>query len=137
MTGRTIQLAAVVVAVWACLTGSPGVAHIPYKKVMEEQYPGIVVTCNACHVASKPKSERSQFGDLFYHHMDGETLTRRWNELKDDKEAQKKYEDETMVPLFIAALNDIGEIKTEEGPKYAELIAEGKLEGVKKKKSKD
>jgi len=115
---------------------TPSSGHGIFKKTLEKQVEGLKVTCFACHVKKKPKSERNKFGQLFMNEFDGEDFTAKWKALEDDKEGRDKFELEKMKPAFLEAFKTIGKKENEDGEKYAELIAEGKIKGTKLKKKK-
>lgn len=131
---RTIS-AAVLVALALVVFPVQVSAHSIFKKTLEKEVEGLKVTCFACHVKKKPKSERNEFGELFFKEFEGKEFTKKWEELKEDKDAQKAFESDEMAPAFVKALETIGEMETEEGDKYADLIAQGKIEGTKLKKT--
>jgi len=121
-----------------CLTmGNPTVqAHGIFKKTLEKEVEGLRVTCYACHVKKEPKTVRNEFGELFYQEFKEEEFSKRWDELEQDREARKEFENEEMAPAFRKAMKKIGEKETEEGEKYIDLIKAGKIEGTKLKKKK-
>ena len=111
-------------------------AHGIFKETLQDQVEGLRVTCNACHVKGEEKDVRNDFGELFFAEFEGEEFSKNWKELEEDEEARDKYEQEVMAPAFIAALETIGETENEDGEKYADLIADGKIAGTKLRKKK-
>ena len=104
------------------------------------------VSCNACHVKGKPKSERSDFGKLFYAEFKSKELTKNFKaKQKESKAAKTKYEKETMIPAFKKAIEKIAKQKEKKDSKeeqknaktYDELIKAGEIANITKKPKKD
>ena len=122
--------------------GFPVQAHVTFKKQLEKEYPKMKVSCNACHVKGKPKSERSEFGKLFYEHLKPEKISSTFKVKKQAGE-HKAYEKKTMIPLFKKALKKVKaqkeqidgkeEGKKVDGKSYDELIKAGKIENITEK----
>ena len=122
--------------------GLPVQAHVGFKKELEKQYPKMKVSCNACHVKGKPKTERNEFGKLFYEHLKSEKISSTFKTKKQAGE-HKEYEKKKMIPLFKKALKKVKEQKQkidgkEEGKKvdgksYDELIKAGKIPNITEK----
>ena len=122
--------------------GLPVQAHITFKKELEKQYPKMKISCNACHVKGKPKSERNEFGKLFYEELKSEKISSTFKAKKQAGE-HKDYEKKKMIPLFKKALKKVKEQKQkiegdEEGKKvdgksYDELIKAGKIPNITEK----
>ena len=111
-------------------------AHMAFKKRLEAKYEGMKVSCNACHVKKKPKTERNEFGKLF-HKQWKETHAKLTEEWKSKKGAEKKaYETEVMVPTFDKALKVVKEMKNDKKEKYDDLIKAGKIPEITHKKPK-
>lgn len=117
-------------------------AHTLFKKAFEKAYPTMKVSCNSCHVKGKPKTEHSEFGELFHDQLKSEKVTEMWKAAKADggKSAQKEYENETMLPLFKEALKKVQattvpEVEGEENPNagktYDQLIKAEEIENIK------
>ena len=120
-------------------------AHMTFKKELEKKYPKMKVSCNACHVKGKPKSERNEFGKLFYAELKSENISATFNAKKKTKE-HKEYEKKEMIPLFAKALKKIQKQKQQiegddgkkvDGKSYDELIKAGEIENITKKPEKD
>ena len=114
-------------------------AHGVFKKHVEKKYANMTVSCNACHVKGKPKTERTDFGKLFAKEFKEQklALTDTWNAKKKiSREEVKKYETGTMVPEFDKALKKIKEMTNEDKVKYDDLIKSGKIDGIKEKAKK-
>ena len=97
-------------------------AHSVFKKEMEKKYPGMKVSCNACHVEKKPKTERNPFGNLFHKQMESLELTKNWKEKKGSE--KKDYETNVMIPEFEKAMTKIAAMT------YDEIIKSGLVEGI-------
>ncbi len=127
---RAVVLAACWLVALCC--GTTGSAHTVFKKEMQKKYPEVIFKCEACHVKGKPKTERNEFGELFYKQTKDQKLTEAWDKLKGA--AKKKYENETMVPSFTKALDEIKKMKKEGAEEtYDDLIKALKIENTKKK----
>lgn len=137
----TLKYLLLTAAVLIFTSGSSS-AHTLFKKAFEKSYPTMKVSCNSCHVKGKPKTEHSDFGELFHKELKSEHVTEAWKAAKADggKAAQKAYEKETMLPLFEKALKKIksttvAEVEGEENPDagktYDQLIKEEKIENIK------
>ena len=87
------------------------------------------VSCNACHVKSKPKSERNEFGKLFFKEFKDKKLTENFKKLTGDE--KKKFEQEVMIPAFNKALEKIKKMKKKDTEKtYDELIKSGEIPNI-------
>lgn len=127
--GRAICLVAITGMMIGSTTAS---AHSVFKKELQKKYVGMKVSCNACHVKKKPKSERSEFGKLFQKELQKThaDLTKSW---KSKKGADKKdYEKKTMIPAFKAALKIVKVKKNDKGEAYDDLIKNEKVPEIKK-----
>lgn len=121
-----------VVVVALVFSASNVLAHSVFKKEMQKKYAGMKVSCNACHVKKKPKTERSEFGKLFHKELQKThvNLTKDW---KSKKGATKKdYEKKTMIPAFEAALKIVKANKNDKGELYDDLIKNEKIAEIKK-----
>lgn len=132
---RTLLVSGLALAVVA-IGSTQAEAHMAFKKHMQKKYEGTSVSCNACHVKGKPKTERSEFGKLFFKEFKENklTLSEEWN--AKEKADRKEYETKIMVPAFDKALKKIKEKKNKEDEKYDDLIKAGKIDGIKWKPKK-
>jgi hypothetical protein len=111
-------------------------AHTIFKKSMEKSYENVKVSCNACHVKGKSKTERNDLGALFYEEFKDEELTKNWKSKKGAE--KKKYQTDVMTPAFEKALKTVKEKKKEDVDKtYHQLIEAAELDGLKLKEKKD
>lgn len=124
-------------SVFAVLGLSTGAvqAHTVFKKMLEKKYPGVRVSCEACHVKGKPKTERNEFGQVFFEQLKDQDLTKQWQAFEEDKDGKAKFEKETMLPAFEKALEVVKEAKNKEEVAYDALIKDVKLPGLKVKKA--
>ena len=96
-------------------------AHVTFKKELAKKYPGMKVSCNACHVKDKPKTERNEFGKLLYEEFKDKKLTADFKSKKG--EDRKKFEKDVMIPAFTKALEKVKKLKPKDNEKtYDELI---------------
>ena len=111
-------------------------AHIAFKKELSKKYPDMKITCNACHVKKKPKTERNEFGKLFAKELKDKKITENF---KSKEGAEKKnYAKDVMAPEFKKALEKIKKLKPKDGDKegektYDELIKAGEMPEITKK----
>ncbi len=106
-------------------------AHTTFKKEMGKAYEDMKVSCDACHVKGKPKSNRTDFGKLFEKEFEGMDITANFKSKKGEE--KKKYEKEVMIPAFQKALTKIKKLKNEDGKTYDELIKAGEIPGIEPK----
>ena len=110
-------------------------AHMAFKKELSKKYPDMKVSCNACHVKGKPKTERGEFGKVFYKQLKDKKLTEGFKS-KEGSE-RKKYEKEVMIPAFTEALKKIKKMKPKDKEMtYDELIKAGEIAEITKKPAK-
>lgn len=108
-------------------------AHVAFKKALSKKYPEMKITCNACHVDKKPKSERNEFGKLFAKELKDKKLTESFKS-KSDIDERKKYVKEVMTPEFVKALDKIKKTKPKDQKlTYDELIKAGEIKEITKK----
>jgi hypothetical protein len=111
--------------------------HMAFKKQLAKKYAGTKVSCNACHIKGKPKTERNDFGKLFAKEFKAQKLDLSAGfKAKPDKDAKKEYIKAVMVPEFDKALKKIKEMTNAEKEKYDDLIKTAKLDGIKIKVKK-
>jgi hypothetical protein len=113
-------------------------AHTVFKKAMEKEYSGVKVSCNACHVKGKPKSERNEeLGKAFYEEMKELKLTEEWKSKKGSE--KREYQKEVMLPAFKKALKVVKEKKKDEDGEatWHQLIETAQLDGLKLKEAED
>ena len=112
-------------------------AHTVFKKALEKSYKGVKVSCNACHLKGKPKSERNDgLGKAFYEELKDQNLTEEWKS-KEGKE-KREFQKEVMLPAFKKALKVVKEKKEEKsGKTWNELIETAQLDGLKLKDTED
>ena len=92
------------------------------------------VSCNACHVKSKPKTERNEFGKLFYKEFKDKKITENFKKRSGDE--RKKYEKDVMVVEFNKALEKIKKMKKKDSEMtYDELIKAGEMPSITPKPS--
>ena len=112
----------VLVGGFVLLLCSTANAHNIFKKEVSKKYPGKKISCNACHVEKKPKTERNAFGKLFHKQFADQELTKNW---KSKKGAEKKdYEVTVMIPAFQKALKNVTAMT------YDDIIKAGLVEGI-------
>ncbi len=107
-------------------------AHMAFKNTISKKYPDMTVTCNACHVDKKPKTERNEFGKLFAKELKQHDISATF---KSKTGADRKvYEKVTMIPEFTKALEKIKQLKPQDGELiYDELIKTGQIAEITKK----
>ena len=119
----------------AALIALPVNGHGIFKKTLEKKYKdeGLRVTCNMCHVKGEPKTERNEFGQMFYDEFEGKDLSARWEAVEGDE--RKELEQDVMAPEFLEALERIYEREAngEAETNYNEMIPAGEVEGSKLK----
>lgn len=127
----------VVVASCFAVCSQEAFAHKVFEKTLEKQVKNLNASCATCHFEDKEKTERNEFGQLFFEEFKGMDLSKKWNELDDDRPSQKKLEKEVMAPALIKAWKKVQNKKEKKtGETYGKLAAEFKLEGCKEKPSK-
>ncbi len=126
------SMVACTLAVFVLSASSTANAHMPFKKRLESKYPGMKVSCNACHVKGKPKTERTKFGKLFVKQLKktNPSLTKEYKPKKGDE--KKAFEKETLIPAFDKALKIVKAEKNKEGQVYDELIKNAEFANIKK-----
>ena len=106
-------------AVMICSTAD---GHNIFKKEFSKKYPEKKISCTACHVDKKPKTERNEFGKLFHKQFTDQELTKNW---KTKKGAEKKdYEATVMIPAFQKALKNVTSMT------YDDIIKAGLVSGI-------
>lgn len=112
-------------------------AHMAFKKQLAKKYAGTKVSCNACHIKGKPKTERNDFGKLFAKEFKAQKLELSAGfKAQPDKDSKKEYIKSVMIPEFDKALKKIKELKNADKEKYDDLIKAGKQDGIKLKEKK-
>ena len=110
-------------------------AHMTFKKEISKKYPDMKITCNACHVNKKPKTERNEFGKLFAKQLKDKNISATFKDLSRDE--KKQYEKEVMVPEFTKALEKVKKMKPKDSDStYDELIKAGEIAEITKKPDK-
>ena len=111
---------------------SPAPAHKAFKNHLRQKYPGMKVSCNACHVKGKPKTERNDFAKLFAKELKASnpTLTEEWKSKKGA--VRKQYETTTMVPAFDKVLAKVKTLTNDKQEIYDDLIKNGKIPEIEK-----
>ena len=109
---------------------SPSMAHTTFKKELGKKYPTMKISCSACHVDKKPKSQRNDFGKLFGKEFKGKDISATFKSKKGEE--KKKYEKEVMIPAFTAALKKIQKMK-KDGQTYDARIKSGTMPVITKK----
>ena len=89
------------------------------------------VSCNACHVKGKPKTERSEFGKLFFKQLKDKNISATFKSKSGPD--KKTYEKDVMIPAFKEALKKVKAQKNKEGETYDDLIKAGKIPEITKK----
>lgn len=112
------------------MSPSSSLAHTTFKKELGKKYSTMKISCSACHVDKKPKSQRNDFGKLFDKEFKGKDISATFKSKKGDE--KKKYEKEVMIPAFAAALKKIQKMK-KDGQSYDALIKSGTMPGITKK----
>jgi len=112
-------------------------AQIEFRLALEKKYDkNITVTCNACHVALKPKTVRNEtFGKELEKALAGKMVSKRLEDVKKlpiEDPAKVKVKEEVTAE-FLEALKKVEALKAPAGATYGELIKQGKLDGVKLK----
>lgn len=116
-------------------SGMPAVnAHSEFKKMFEEEYTTLKITCNACHEKGKKKDERNEFGQAIHKKVETEKFSEELKKIT-DKEEKKKYMEDTVLPAIKTAFKDVVDNdKNDAGDKWSDLIKDGKLPGTTPKK---
>ncbi len=116
-------------AILAFTLNATGVhAQSLFKKAMTEHLKLKSVSCSACHIAGKPKTNRSDFGKLFEKELTGKNVTGR---LKSASVAPNKNQVEAAVKKeFIDALKKVLKKDYPGGGTYGEAINAAKIKGI-------
>ena len=121
--------------VFFSLSAVPASAHMAFKKELNKKYPDMKVTCNACHVKGKKKTERNDFGKLFHKQLKDKKLTEGFKSKKGAE--RKEYEKDVMVPEFKKAFEKIKKMKPKDKEQtYEQLIKAGEMPEITKKEEK-
>lgn len=128
---RIFQWVLLIGGVAVFLSPSLLMAHTTFKKELGKKYPTMKISCAACHVDKKPKTQRNDFGKLFAKELKSKNISATFKSLKGDE--KKKYEKEVMIPAFAAALKKVQKMKNKEGKTYDALIKSGAMPGITKK----
>ncbi|MCH2180442.1 MAG: hypothetical protein MK108_00420 [Mariniblastus sp.] len=129
---QRIFLCAMMMTGMAVILGSsPALAHTTFKKELGKKYTTMKISCSACHVDKKPKSQRNDFGKLFDKEFKGKDISATFKSKKGEE--KKKYEKEVMIPAFTVALKKIQKLKNKDGQTYDVLIKSGTMPGITKK----
>ena len=109
-------------------------AHTEIKNLLEKEHSHLKATCNACHVQGKGKEVRNEFGQAIHAKVASEDFSAKYKEIKDRAE-KKKYMEETILPAIKKSMSEVIENESnKEGEKWADLIKNATLPGVKPKK---
>lgn len=92
---------------------------------MEAAFPKKKISCNACHVEKKPKTERGAYGKLFSKTFESKTLTADWKALKGAE--KKAFEKEKLGPEFDKAYEKIKAMT------FQDLVEAGVIAGITEK----
>ena len=131
-----VRMVGAMVGVFVCLlTTSPALGHTVFKKHLEKKFPTVRVSCEACHNKGKPKTERNEFGELFFAQMKDSKLTEQWSAFGDDRAGKTKFEKEVMLPAFEKAWEAVKQQKNKDEATYETLLKDVKLPGLKAKKA--
>lgn len=115
------------------LTAPKAQAHSEFKKLFEQEYSSLKVTCNACHEKGKKKDVRNEFGMAVHKKFEGEKFTEKLKDIK-DRDEKKKYMEEKVLPVVKKGLKEtIEKEKNKAGEAWADLVKNGTLPGVKLK----
>lgn len=116
------------------ISWAPASAHMAFKKELSKKYTDMKVTCNACHVKGKKKTERNEFGKLLFKNLKEKKLTEGFKSRAGSE--RKKYEADVMVPEFKKAFEKIKKMKPKDKEQtYEELIKAGQMPEITKKSS--
>jgi hypothetical protein len=108
---------------------SQATAHLVFKKEISAKYANMNVTCNACHVDGKAKTERNDFGKLFAKELKDHDISATYKSKKGAE--RKEFEKEVMIPEFKKALDKIKARKPKDQEKtYDQLIKAGEIKGI-------
>lgn len=113
-------------------------AHTVFKKALEKSYSGVKVSCNACHMKGKPKSERNEeLGKAIYEELKELELTKEWKAKKGSE--KREFQKEVMLPAFKKAMKVVKEKKKDEAGEstWHQLIETAELDGLKLKETED
>jgi len=115
----------------ALLISSTAAAESKFGTVMKSHFRLRSVSCYACHVKDKEKTELTEFGVVLDKLLQGKRLSARLEEAKGaDAEAKKQINDEVEKEL-IEAFKKLAEMKTAAGTTYESAIQAGEIEGLK------
>ncbi len=128
---RIVIVSAIALLLKLTVLSSSASAHQVFKKELEKQYSSMKVSCNACHVKGKPKTERGEFGKLFQKQLEGQNISATWKDKKGDE--RKEFEKKTMIPAFKKALEKVKEMKNKDDETYDDLIKSGKIPEITEK----
>ena len=109
------------------VNSAPADGHNIFKKEISKQFPNMKISCNACHVDKKPKTERNEFGKLFHKQFADQELTKNLKSKKGDE--KKAYQADVMIPAFQKALKNVTAMTA------TDIIKAGVVNGIDAKKS--
>lgn len=118
------------IAILAIALNASGVyAQSLFKKAMTEHLKLKSVSCSACHIAGKPKTNRSDFGKLFEKELTGKNVTARLKSAPSSP-SEKQVVESAVKKEFIDALKKVVKKEYPGGGTYGEAIKAAKIKGI-------
>lgn len=135
---KFLTTSAAIVIVMASVQTTFAIA--PFKTAFKEKYAAKhkskefqaavkKASCNLCHVSKQKKPIQNEYGKLLNKLIPGDANARIKAAYKEGGSAAKKKETEVVLAQLAKAFDKAFETKSDggKGPKYGELIKEGKL----------
>ena len=132
MNKTRVALSVASLFVFSVFVAASAEGHMTFKKQLQKKYPGVKVSCNACHVKGKPKTDRSEFGKLFAKELKKTHPTLSADFKGKKGQAKKDFEAKTMLPAFDKALKIVKKAKNKKGETYDSLIKSFQIADITK-----
>lgn len=106
-------------------------SHSTFKKALQRRYELGSVSCNTCHVAERPRTERNALGKVFYDRMKDKHLSRQFRDARKKGFEARREVESRMTREFIAVLKRIEPLPTENGRTFRQRFRAAEFPGLR------
>lgn len=132
MKNRSRIACATAVVIGLCISAQNSPAsHSSFKKALQQRYELGSVSCNTCHIADKPRTERNALGLVFQERLEDKHLSQKFHEAQGRGFKARREIESRMTREFIAVLKRIEPMQTENGRTFGERFRAAEFPGLR------
>lgn len=105
--------------------------HSSFKKALQQKYRLASVSCDTCHIAEQPRTERNALGQVFHDRLKDKHLTKQFYDAQRKGFEARREVESRMTREFLAVLKRVEPIPTENGRTFGQRFRAAEFPGLR------